>query len=126
MTAPYPSMAQRIAEAATNLETERTGLKPKSVTVVQSDGTLVITMHGALSPAEQTLAKTPAGAAQVREFHRQLFASDSEVLRSAIERITGVQVREAAAEILFASGTILQAFLLESGIPADTWNGPPV
>ena len=41
------NMAQQIAQAASVFEQQRTGLVPKSVTVVQSDGTLVVTLHGA-------------------------------------------------------------------------------
>jgi uncharacterized protein YbcI len=125
------TMAQQIAEAAGVLEKKRSGLVPNSVTVVQSEGTLVITLHGTLSPAEQALARTPAGAAQVQEFHRQLFASDGEALRGEIKRITGVEVRQALAEVepstgtvvaVFTTGTIVQVFLLKSSIPAETWN----
>src|SRR5271166_6673727 len=95
-----PTMAQQIAQAAIAFEQRRTGShKPKSVTVVLSEGTLVITLHEALSPAERELAKTPAGAAQMQEFHRQLFANSSDSLRQEIKRITGVDVREANAEI---------------------------
>ena len=74
----------------------------------------------------------PAGAAQVQEFHRQLFANSAESLRQEIKRITGVEVREATAEIetvtgavmqRFATGTVVQVFLLARGIPADKWNG---
>ena len=84
------SMAQQIAQAAIAFEQRRTGNHvPKSVTVVLSEGTLVITLHDALSPAEKELAKTPAGAAQVQAFHRQLFASSSDLLRQEINRITG-------------------------------------
>jgi uncharacterized protein YbcI len=131
MEKPNRTMAQQIAEAARVLERNRSGLVPQSVTVVQSEGTLVITLHGTLSPAEQELAKTPAGAAQVQEYHRQLFANDGEPLRSEIKRITGVGVREATAEVepstgavvaVFTTGTIVQVFLLKSSIPADTWN----
>ena len=125
------SMAQQVAQAAGVFEQQRTGVVPKSVTVVQSEGTLVVTLHGALSPAEKALAKSPAGAAQVREFHRELFASASDTLRQEIKRITGVEVREAAAEIepntgtvaaVFTTGTVVQVFLLARGISADTWN----
>ena len=131
MEQPPSMMAQRIAQAARVFEQQRTGLIPKSVTVVQSDSTLVITLHGALSPGEQALAKSPAGAAQMQEFHRQLFASASDTLRQEIKRITGVEVREAAAEIepstgtvvaVFTTGTVVQVFLLARSIPADTWN----
>jgi uncharacterized protein YbcI len=125
------TMAQQIAQAAKVFEQQRTGLDPKSVTVVQSDGTLVVTLHGALSPAEQAMAKTPAGAAQLQVFHRELFASASDALRQEIKRITGVEVREAAAEVdpatgtvvaVFTTGTVVHVYLLARSIPAETWN----
>src|SRR5436305_7873037 len=72
------TVAQRIAQAALAFEQERTGHAPHSVTVVLSGDTLVITLHGALSPAEKALARSAAGAAQLQEFHRQLFANSSE------------------------------------------------
>ena len=127
-----PTMAQQIAEAAIAFEQRRTGHAPESVTVVLSDDTLVITLHGALSPAEKALAKTPEGAAQVQEFHRQLFTTSSESLRQEIKRITGVEVREATAEVetttgtvvqVFTTGTMVQVFLLARSLPAETWNG---
>jgi uncharacterized protein YbcI len=131
MEQPHSIMAQQIAAAARVFEEQRTGLVPKSVTVVQSDSTLVITLHGALSPAEQALAQSPAGATQMQEYHRELFASASGSLRQEIKRITGVEVREAAAEIeprtgtvvaVFTTGTVVQVFLLARSIPTDEWN----
>ena len=90
--------AHRIAQAAIAFEQRRTGNHvPKSVTVVLSEGTLVITLHEALSPAERALAESPAGAAQVQEFRRKLFANSSQSLREEIEKITGMEVREATA-----------------------------
>ena len=131
MNTPGLTMAQQIASAASVFEQQRTGLVPKSVSVVQSDGTLVVTLHGALSPAEQSLAMSPAGAAQVQEFHRELFASASDALRQEIKRITGVEVREAAAEVepatgavvaVFTTGTVVHVYQLARSIPAETWN----
>jgi uncharacterized protein YbcI len=127
-----PTMAQQIAEAAISFEKRRNGHVPDAATVVLSEDTLVVTLHGALSPAEKALAKTPAGATQVQEFHRQLFTSSSASLRQEIQRITGVAVREATAEVetttgtvvhVFTSGTMVQVFLLAQSIPADTWSG---
>jgi len=132
MVKPNSKMAQQIAEAASAFEQQRTGNVPKSVTVVLSENTLVITLHGALSPAEQALAKTAAGAAQVQEFHRQLFANASDSLRQEIKRITGVEVREATAEVepatgtvvgVFTSGTTVQVYLLAHPVAASTWGG---
>lgn len=131
MNATPNSVAQQIAEAAVAFEQKRTGHTPESVTVVLGDNTLVITLHGALSQAERALAQTAAGATQVQEFHRQLFQNCSESLRQDIKRITGVEVRDAAAEVepktgtivqVFSSGTVVQVFLLANGVPAGSWS----
>jgi uncharacterized protein YbcI len=126
-------MAEQIARAAIAFEQRRTGDHvPKSVTVVLSEGTLVITLHEALSPAERDMAKTQAGAAQMQEFHRQLFATSSDTLRLEIKRITGMDVREATTEIepasgavvqAFTTGTVVQVFLLAGKTPTETWSG---
>src|SRR5688572_14002531 len=104
------TMAQQVAQAASAFQQQRTGILPKSVTVVLSQETLVVTLHGALSPAEKALAQNPAGAAQVQEFHRQLFTSSADGLRQEIKRITGVDVREATAEVETTTGTVVQVF----------------
>ena len=126
------TVAQQVAQVVSDFQRQRTGHAPSSVTVVLSENTLMVTLHGALSPAEQDLAKSPAGAAQVQEFHRQLFADSCEPLRQEIRKITGVEVREATAEVepttgtvvqVFSTGTVVQVFLLASNVPADTWSG---
>ena len=127
-----PTMAQQVAQAISAFQEQRTGYPPKAVTVVLSDDTLVVTLHEALSPAEKALAGTPEGAAQVQEFHRQLFKSSVDSLRKEIKRITGVAVGEAAAEVetttgavvhAFTTGTMVQVFRLDGRIPAIAWNG---
>jgi hypothetical protein len=69
----------------------------------------------------------------VREFHRELFASSSDDLCREVERITGVPVKEATAEVETGSGTVIQAFttgttvqvfLLASDVPSEMWSGP--
>ena len=126
-----PTMAQQVAQAVSVFQQRRTGYPPKAVTVVLSEDTLVVTLHEALSPAEKVLARTPEGAIQVQEFHRQLFTNSAELLRQEIKRITGVAVGEAAAEIetttgavvhAFTTGTMVQVFQLAGRISAETWN----
>ena len=121
-------MAQRVAEVAIAFQEARTGHAPKAATVVLSEETLVVTLHDALSAAERTLAATASGAAQVQEFHRQLFASSCDGLCDEIKKITGVPVREAAAEVetetgtvvhAFTSGTMVQVFLLAGIAPVE-------
>src|SRR5688572_26052650 len=121
-------IVRQIAEAASAFQQQRTGHAPKAVTVVLSEDTLVITLHEALTPAERNLALSAAGAAQVQEFHRQLFSHSSESLRLEIKRITGRDVREAVAEVdlatgavvhAFTTGTMVQVFLLSKQAEAD-------
>ena len=126
------TMAEKVAQAARDFQKKQTGHLPKAVTVVLSGDTLVITLHEALTPAERALSKTAEGAARVQEFHRQLVAGYARSLRQKIKRITGVEVREAVAEVetatgtvvqVFTSGTMVQVYQLARGIPAKSWNG---
>ena len=117
------TMAHQLALAAWDFEQQRTGHAPESVTAVLSDGTLVITLRGMLAPVEKDLAKGLAGAAQVKEFHRQLFIHCCGMLRRKIEKITGVDVREATSDVVTETGTEVQVFLLAGSVPADTWKG---
>jgi len=126
------TMARQIAQAAIAFHEKRTGHAPTSVTVVLGADTLVVTLHGALSPAEKSLAKSAEGAAQVQKFHRQLFNSSCEPLRQAINRITGTTVLEAAAEVeaasggvvqVFTNGCMIQVFQLAERVPTGAWSG---
>jgi uncharacterized protein YbcI len=132
MVMPKPTMAEQVTLAASTFHQQRTGHLPRAVSVVLSEGTLVITLHDALSPAEKALARIPGGAVQVQEFHRQLFNNSADSLRDEIRRITGVEVCEAAAEVetttgtvvhAFTTGTMVQVFLLAHGVPANIWDG---
>jgi uncharacterized protein YbcI len=105
-----PTIAAQLAEVASSLQQQRTGHAPRAVTVVLSEDTLVVTLYEALTPAEKALAQSAGGASRVQEFHRQLFADSTDEFRQAIKRITGRDVRESAAEIETATGTVVHAF----------------
>ncbi|QEL19881.1 Na-translocating system protein MpsC family protein [Limnoglobus roseus] len=130
MTTPERTKAQQIATAAAEFEKARTGHSPTSVTVVLSGETLVITLHGAMSPAERALAVTPTGAAEIQAYRRKLFDTAADAFRARIKEITGVEVRETAAEVepktgtvvtVFTTGTVVQVYLLADAVPTDTW-----
>lgn len=126
-----PTMADQMAQAATAFHRERTGREPKSVNVVLCGDTLVVTLYGALCPAEQAMTRSPDGAAKLQEYHRRLFFNGSDTLRQDIRRITGMDVREASegAELtpeavvqVFASGTMVQLFLLSGKVSCDSFS----
>jgi len=130
------TMAQQIAEAVIVFQRQTTGHAPKAVTVVLSQDTVVLALHQALSPAERDLARSPQGAAQVDEFHRQLFSNSSHSLREEIGQITGAEVRQAVADIeprtgavvqAFTSGATVQVYHLAQNLPGESRGGlvPP-
>ena len=131
MTQSTETMAEQIAQAAAVFQQQRTGHQPKSVSVILGGDTLVVTLHGALSPAEQAMVQSPEGAAKVQEFHRHLFLNASDTLRQEIKRITGMEVRGATAELdpktgavvqVFTSGTMVQVFLLSGKVPSGSFS----
>lgn len=110
MNETEPNIAEQLAKAARDYQKRRSGHAPSAVTVILSHDTLVITLAGALTPAEKRMASNPEGRAKVQEFHRLLFADSSAEFREEIKRITGVQVRESIAEIESLTGTVVHAF----------------
>jgi hypothetical protein len=67
----------------------------------------------------------------MQEFHRQVFLASCETLRQRIKEITGVEVRQARAEVelktgtvvqVFTTGTVVQVFLLAGAVPTDSWS----
>ena len=130
MASPPESIAERIAQAVAVRQLQRTGHEPKSVSVVLGGDTVVVTIHGALTPAEMAMARSPEGAEKVQEFHRQLFLSASDALRGEVKRITGLGVRGATVDVnppagavvqAFPSGSMVQVFLLAGNVAPDSF-----
>jgi uncharacterized protein YbcI len=95
---------------ASRFQEQRTGRRPTAATAVLSKDTLVITLNDALTPAEKALSQTPQGAAQVQEFHRQLFAGSTTEMHQEISKLIGRRVKEVAAELDPATGSVVHAF----------------
>jgi uncharacterized protein YbcI len=56
------------ARAVSLFEQRLTGHAPALATAILSDDTFVVSVQGALSPAERTLAQSAEGAAELRSF----------------------------------------------------------
>jgi len=123
MEASHSDAAQRIAQAACEFEWERSGHRPASATVVVCDDTVVVSLPGVMSPVELDLAKNPAGAACVRELHRQVFANSCAPLAQKIGEIAGVNVLEGRSELWTETGKVVQMFLLAGNVAASSWSG---
>ena len=118
------TVAEQIAQVAIAFQQERTGHSPQAATVVLKEDELIVTLQAALSPAEQALAQSPEGAAQVQESHRQLLANSCEPLRQEIERITGVASRGSdCGRRDVRPAPWCRYFRLAESVPAEAWSG---
>jgi uncharacterized protein YbcI len=125
------TLARQIAQAIKAYEIRVDGHLPESISVVLSGRTLVITMDGALSSVELSLLQSPAGAAQVQEFHQQLFWKPNNSLWHEIKRIIGMETGGQAADEpaartsvkVFFNGTVVHVFLLDRPVPNSSWYG---
>jgi uncharacterized protein YbcI len=126
------SMARDIARAVIDFERQRAGHSPESVGVTLGQSTLVVTLRGALSPAELTMARTAEGVARIEHLQQQLFEAAGDALRKEIQRITGKPIVDASAAVVrgtgsvirsFPSGTLVQIYLLDGAVPAQHWSG---
>ncbi len=132
MNLPGYTITEQVARSVSHFQRQQTGQAPKSVTVVLSEGTLVITLLQALTSAEKELSRTDAGIAQIREYHLDLLAGSFGPLRAEIERLAGVTLHEAVAEVepttgtvifVFTTGNMVQVFQLAGGLSSETWIG---
>jgi uncharacterized protein YbcI len=122
------NIGHRIACTARAFEQRQTKHGREWVVVFLNEETIVIALHGSLTAVEKAVAQTPIGLAQLREFHRQLFGDHSDALLQKIKSITGMGVRETAAEIDPANGSVVlflttdtaaKRFPLPPGGPAE-------
>ena len=124
------TVTAQVAHSVRNFQQQHTGHAPKSVTVVLSNGTMVVTLHETLSPEEKVLCSTDKGEAQIRDFHRKLIRLSLGPLQDEVERITGSVLREVLVEVesetgaviyVFTTGSMLQVFKLVGGLSSEVW-----
>ncbi len=108
------TIGQRIAWAARAREKRRTMHGRNWVAVFMNEEPIVIALHGSLTVAERALVRSPAGAAQVREFHWQVFGNASADLLPKIKSLTGMAVRDTTAEIEPTTGHVVQNFTTDT------------
>ena len=128
---PAPNIARQIAQAIRAFQCRVDGHPAESITVVLSQHTLVIVLEGALSSVEHSLLQSPAGFAQVQEFHRQLFWKPTSALWHEIKKPLGIEGVEKADDGLstrtciqvFSNGTVVHVFLLDQPATTSSWSG---
>jgi uncharacterized protein YbcI len=114
------TMAKRIALAAMVYEHRVTGRVPEIVTVVLGDDAVIIKACRSLAQTKAEMVKSSDCAVQLRESQRIPFNIACEPLRCEIGQITGVEVREAVAEVESSIGIGVKVFSPVQAVNAGT------
>lgn len=103
-------LARQVAQAAGTFENMLLHRVPKSVSVVASEEWMVVHLQEEFDSVERRLATAGDGRQRVEEFHRFLFESSLESLRSHVRRATGVMLRGAVAHVDTDTCMVLKTF----------------
>jgi uncharacterized protein YbcI len=103
-------LARQVAQATGTFENMLLHRVPKSVSVVASEEWMVVHLHEDFDAVERRMATAGDGRQRVEEFHRFLFESSLESLRSHVRRATGVMLRGAVAHVDTDSCMVLKTF----------------
>jgi uncharacterized protein YbcI len=123
------TIAQQLARSACVSEKRQAMQGRNWVVVFLNEKTIVIALHGSLTEAESSQLQSPAGAARVREFHRQLFKNKSAPLIRQIKRLTGMEVLDSTVEFepetssvvhLITTNTVGEEFLQAITSPVES------
>ncbi len=95
---------------------------PKSVAVTLEGKRVTVSLSRGKLPAEQALARSPAGADLLQLFHQAMLASSCGPLPQEVGGIIGVEVRETVVKVQAGTGTLVLVFLLAASVSEEMWN----
>lgn len=102
-----------ITEALIKFEREFMGRGPFRTRTNILDDLIVIRLEGVLTPAEQHLAKDPAGVKLLKEVRMNLIENAKDILKKIITDITGRKVISMHSDISALRGERIIVFTLE-------------
>ena len=102
----------KIAAAITQFEREHLGRGPQEVRAWIIQDLILVRLKRVLTPAEEKLARDPAGHRLVKEVRRQLIEGSRSILDEMILRLTDVQVVSLHSDISVKTGERIFVFTL--------------
>ena len=119
--APMPTKGQieaKIATAITQFEREHLGRGPQQVHAWIIQDLILIRLKRVLTPAEEKLARDPAGQRLVKEMRKQLIEGSRTLLDEMIVDLTGVQAVSLHSDISVKTGERVFVFTLAEDLEA--------
>jgi uncharacterized protein YbcI len=106
----------KIAAAITQFEREHLGRGPHEVRAWIIQDLVLVRLKRVLTPAEEKLARDPAGHRLVKEVRRQLIEGSRSMLDELIGDVTGVQVVSLHSDISVKTGERVFIFTLSDDL----------
>jgi len=119
--APLPTKGQieaKIAAALTQFEREHLGRGPQEVHAWIIQDLILVRLKRVLTPAEEKLARDPAGQRLVKEMRKQLIEGSRAMLDDMILDLTGVQAVILHSDISVKTGERIFVFTLAEDLEA--------
>jgi uncharacterized protein YbcI len=108
----------RIAAAITQFEREHLGRGPQEVQAWIIRDLILVRLKRVLTPAEEKLARDPAGQRLVKEVRKQLIEGSRSILDEMILDLTGVQAVSLHSDISVKTGERVFVFTLAEDLEA--------
>jgi uncharacterized protein YbcI len=108
----------KIAAAVTRFEREHLGRGPQEVHAWIIQDLILVRLKRVLTPAEEKLARDPAGQRLVKEVRKQLIEGSRSILDEMIIDLTGVQAISLHSDISVKTGERIFVFTLAEDLEA--------
>ena len=105
-------LESKIAKAVTQFEREHLGRGPQEVRAWIIQDLILVRLKRVLTPAEEKLARDPAGQRLVKEVRKQLIEGSRSMLDEMILDLTGVEVVSLHSDISVRTGERIFVFTL--------------
>jgi uncharacterized protein YbcI len=106
----------QISEAIVKFEKEYMGRGPSETRAYIIKDMVFLRLKGVLTPAEEQLAKTPAGAEMIKKTRMQLMEHARGLLENMISEITSCQIQSLHTDISTRTGERVIVFTLDRNL----------
>jgi uncharacterized protein YbcI len=106
----------QISESIIKFEKEYMGRGPSETKAYIIKDMIFLRLKGVLTPAEEQLAKSPAGAEMIKKTRMQLLESSRPMLENMISGLTSCQVKSLHTDISTRTGERVVVFTLDRSL----------
>jgi len=108
-----------VSDAITRFEKEHLGRGPRETRAHIVEDMILIRLKGVLTPAEESLARTPDGSALIKQIRMQLVENSRDLIEALIEDITQTAVKALYTDISSETGERVFVIILDRNLEMD-------